>query len=67
MHETDDGLEILSPPLLNLSAENLSRAGIYLMDHGKVLWHHKDWKVMYCKIFPLFCLLWSCLSTNSLN
>ena len=37
----NDGLEIVSPPLLNLSAENLSRAGIYLMDHGKVLWDHE--------------------------
>ena len=31
-----EGEDVVSPPVLQLSAERLSRQGIYLMDYGKV-------------------------------
>ena len=31
-----DGEEVVSPSVLQLSAEKLHRNGVYLMDHGKV-------------------------------
>ena len=34
--EHEDGKEVVSPPLLQLSAEKMSRYGIFLMEYGLV-------------------------------
>lgn len=34
--ELEDGKEVVSPPLLQLSAEKVSRYGIFLMEYGLV-------------------------------
>ena len=34
--EHEDGKEVVSPPILQLSAEKVSRYGIYLMEYGLV-------------------------------
>ena len=34
--ETDGGVEMVRPPILQLSAEKLDRYGVYLMDYGLV-------------------------------
>ena len=34
--EHEDGKEVVSPPLLQLSAEKVSRYGIFLMEYGLV-------------------------------
>ena len=36
MIEREDGKEELAPPILQLSSENMTRYGIFLMDYGLV-------------------------------
>lgn len=51
--EREDGKEVVSPPLLQLSAERVSRYGIFLMEYGLVGCGPKGRRVACHMLLPI--------------